>query len=318
MMRLGCMTWAAISSATLALQCAAQVPADLAKQIRAIGRTVDTLKTGALYAPLHAPLPASMRVSRDVKFGPDAKQSLDVVGPAAIVGTSRPVLLFVHGGGYVRGDKTLDETGKPSRFYDNVMAWAVNNGMVGVNVNYRLAPQFPYPAAQQDLGAAVKWVQANIASHGGDPARIVMMGHSAGAGHVASYVAHPEFGPDGKTGLQAAVFSSGNYDFTPAPGQTANHPYFGAQAAERSSLPGLVTTRLPFMVVVAELDPPAFHEQAGKLLGAVCATGNCPPFLLLRDHGHMSGNYAINTADTSLSGPVLEFLRRQVGLPAGP
>lgn len=288
----------------------AQVPADLAKQIRAIGRTVDTLKTGALYSPLQPPLPASVKATRDLKFGPDPRQSLDVVSPATATAPSRPVFMFVHGGGYVRGDKTLDETGKPSAFYDNVMLWAVNNGMVGVNVNYRLAPQFQYPAVQQDLGAAVKWVQENIDRYGGDAGRIFMMGHSAGAGHVASYVAHPGFGPGGQTGLRAALFSSGNYDFTPAPGQAAIHPYFGAQAAAHSSLPGLLATRVPFMVVVAELDPIGFHEQAGKLVGSACAAGNCPPFLLLRDHGHMSGNYAVNTADTSLSGPVLEFLRR--------
>jgi triacylglycerol lipase len=313
-MRLGFTTLLAAAAAGLALPVAAQVPAELAAQIRGIGRTVDTLKTGALYAPLQEPLPASMRATRDLKFGTDPKQTLDVVAPATASGSARPVFLFVHGGGYVRGDKTLDETGKPSIFYDNIMIWAVKNGMIGVNVNYRLAPQFQYPAVQQDLGAAVKWVQDNIGRYGGDPGKLYMMGHSAGAAHVASYVAHPEFGPGGQLGLKAAVFSSGNYEFAPAPGQKAGHPYFGAQAAEHSSLPGLTATKTPYLVIVAELDPVGFHEQAGKLMNAVCAAGNCPPYLLLRDHGHMSGNYAVNTADTSLSGAVLEFLKKSGGL----
>jgi len=313
-MRLTITAVALLGLALVADLASAQVPADLAAQIRSIGRTVDTLKTGALYAPLQEPLPASMRATRDLKYGNDPKQTLDVVAPAMTRGGPRPVLLFVHGGGYVRGDKTLDETGRSSLFYDNIMIWAVKNGMVGVNVNYRLAPQFQYPAVQQDLGAAVKWVQDNIARYGGDPANLYLMGHSAGAAHVASYVAHPEFGPNGQLGLKAAVFSSGNYDFTPAPGQQAGHPYFGAQAAEHSSLAGLVATRTPYMVIVAELDPVGFHEQAGKLMNAVCGAGHCPPYLLLRDHGHMSGNYAVNTADTSLSGAVLEFLKKSGGL----
>ena len=313
-MRLTITAMTLLSAVVLVGPAVAEVPADLAAQIRGIGRTVDTLKTGALYAPLQEPFPASMRATRDLKFGTDPKQTLDVVAPAAASGTSRPVLLFVHGGGYVRGDKTLDETGKASVFYDNVMIWAVKNGMIGVNVNYRLAPQFQYPSVQQDLGAAVKWVQDNIARFGGDPAKLYMMGHSAGAAHVASYVAHPEFGPNGQLGLKAVVFSSGNYEFAPTPGQKANHPYFGAQAADHSSLPGLVASKTPYLVIVAELDPVGFHEQAGKLMSAACASGSCPPFLLLRDHGHMSGNYAVNTADTSLSGTVLEFLRKSGGL----
>ena len=313
-MRLTIIVATLLSAALLANSATAQVPADLAAQIRSIGRTVDTLKTGALYAPLQEPLPASMRATRDLKYGNDGKQTLDVVAPAAASSNPRPVFLFVHGGGYVRGDKTLDETGKSSLFYDNIMIWAVKNGMIGVNVNYRLAPQFQYPAVQQDLGAAVKWVQDNIARFGGDPAKLYLMGHSAGAAHVASYVAHPEFGPNGQPGLKAAVFSSGNYEFAPAPGQKANHPYFGAQAADHSSLPGLVASKTPYLVIVAELDPVGFHEQAGKLMNAVCAAGNCPPYLLLRDHGHMSGNYAVNTADTSLSGAVLEFLKKSGGL----
>ena len=313
-MRLTITAMTLLSAVALAGPAVAQVPADLAAQIRGIGRTVDTLKTAALYAQLQEPLPASLRATRDLKFGADPKQSLDVVAPAAASGTPRPVFLFVHGGGYVRGDKTLDETGKASVFYDNVMIWAVKNGMIGVNVNYRLAPQFQYPSVQQDLGAAVKWVQDNIARYGGDPVKLYMMGHSAGAAHVASYVAHPEFGPNGQAGLKAAVFSSGNYEFAPSPGQKANHPYFGAQAADHSSLPGLVASKTPYLVMVAELDPVGFHEQAGKLMNAACASGNCPPFLLVRDHGHMSGNYAVNTADTSLSGTVLEFLRKSGGL----
>jgi len=313
-MRLTITVAALLSAALLHNSATAQVPAELAAQIRGIGRTVDTLKTGALYAPLQEPLPASMRATRDLKYGTDAKQTLDVVSPASASSSPRPVLLFVHGGGYVRGDKTLDETGKSSHFYDNIMIWAVKNGMIGVNVNYRLAPQFQYPAVQQDLGAAVKWVQDNIARYGGDPANLYLMGHSAGAAHVASYVAHPEFGPNGQLGLKAAVFSSGNYEFAPAPGQKADHPYFGAQATEHSSLPGLAATQTPYMVIVAELDPVGFHEQAGKLMNAVCGAGHCPPYVLLRDHGHMSGNYAVNTTDTSLSGAVLEFLKKSGGL----
>src|SRR5262249_56969764 len=89
-------------------------------------------------------------------------------------GGARPVVMFVHGGGYVRGNKR--PPGSP--FYDNVMVWAARNGMVGVNVEYRLAPQFPWPAGAQDLGAAVRWVADNIPPPGGGPGRRYLPGAS--------------------------------------------------------------------------------------------------------------------------------------------
>jgi triacylglycerol lipase len=219
------------------------------------------------------------------------------------------VLVMVHGGGFVAGDKSIDETGKPSAFYDNIMLWAAAHGMVGVNINYRLAPQAQYPAVQQDIGAAISWVQANIPRYGGNKDDIALMGHSAGAAHVGSYIADPRFGPGGSAGVSKVVLSSGSYEF--APQGSTPHAYFGSGGSERSSIPGLVSTKIPYLLIVGEYDPPNFHTQAGKLMNAVCATGNCPSLVLAKGHGHMSGVYSINTADQSLSGPILAFLQGQ-------
>jgi acetyl esterase/lipase len=286
----------------------AQVAPDVARQIEEIGRRVDPSATARVYTQMQEKPPyVNVRVQREIKFGEDPKQSLDVFSPTQSGAGNLPVLVMVHGGGFVAGDKSLDENGNQSAFYDNVMLWAVRNGMVGVNINYRLAPAFQYPAVQQDIGSAIRWVHENIARFGGDKARIALMGHSAGAAHVGSYIAHPEHGPSGTPGVEKVILSSGMYDFTPD-GQTP-HPYFGAGSAELSSIPGLVSTKVPFLVIVGELDPTQFHVQAGKLMAAVCATGSCPPFVIAKSHGHMSGVYSINTPDQSLSGPILAFLR---------
>ena len=61
--------------------------------------------------------------------------------------------------------------------------------MVGVTMTYRLAPQHQWPAGAQDVGQAVAWVAQNIGEYGGDPSRVVLAGHSAGATHVAGYLA---------------------------------------------------------------------------------------------------------------------------------
>jgi acetyl esterase/lipase len=165
----------------------AQVPPELVDQIAAIGRVSDPGKTAPLYVPLHQKEPYSgVKISRDVKYGPDERNALDLFVPEA-AGSGRPVFMFVHGGGFVRGSKR--QAGSP--FYDNIMLWAVRNGMIGVNVTYRLAPQHQWPSGGEDLGMAVRWVGENAGAHGGDVNRVYLMGHSAGATHVAIYVAHP-------------------------------------------------------------------------------------------------------------------------------
>src|SRR5207237_1187791 len=164
----------------------AQMPPDIAEKIAAIGRVVDPAKTGEIYTPLQEKEPcAGIKVARDVKYGPDARNVVDVFTAEGATG-ARPVLMFVHGGGMIRGIKHAPG----SAFYDNVMVWAARNGMVGVNIEYRLAPQHPWPAGAEDMGAAVRFVAEHAATYGADPAKIFLMGHSAGAAHVSTYVSH--------------------------------------------------------------------------------------------------------------------------------
>ena len=133
-------------------QAMAQMPADIAEKIAAIGRVVDPAKTGEIYTPLHEKEPySSIKVARDVKYGPDPRNIVDVFTADGATG-ARPVLMFVHGGGLIRGNKRPPG----SAFYDNVMLWAARNGMVGVNVEYRLAPAHPWPAGNEDMAAAVR------------------------------------------------------------------------------------------------------------------------------------------------------------------
>ena len=111
-------------------------------------------------------------------------------GPGGAPRAPRPVLVFIHGGGFSRGAKHT--AGSP--FYDNVGLWAVDHGLIGVTINYRLAPQYPWPSGIEDLTQVVVWLKAHIAEYGGDPGKIFLWGHSAGAAHVADYVAHQATG----------------------------------------------------------------------------------------------------------------------------
>jgi acetyl esterase/lipase len=298
---------AIIASAASAQQ--SPMPEDLAWKLLELGRVIDPPKTAALYAPMQETEPyQGVRIERDVKYGPADRHLLDVFMPEAS-SSVRPVLIFIHGGAFVGGNKRAP--GSP--FYDNIMLWAVKSGFVGVNATYRLAPQSPWPAAAEDLASVVQWVAGQIGGRGGDPARVYLMGQSAGAVHVANYVSHPEFHKVIGGGLAGAVMVSGIYDLTASPLGDPEIAYFGADPsryAERSSVQGLLATKIPLMITAAELDPPRFVEQFELLKQATCKRpSGCAHSFMLPQHSHMSEVYAINTADTRLTDEILEFIK---------
>jgi acetyl esterase/lipase len=285
------------------------MPPEIAKKLVELGRVIDPQATALLYAPLQLKEPYfGFRVERDLKYGPAERNLLDIFMPQATA-TGRPVLVFVHGGAFVRGNKRLPD----SPFYDNVMLWAVKNGFIGVNITYRLAPQFPWPAGAEDVAAAMRWVSEQIGERGGDPSRIYLMGHSAGAIHVASYVSHPEFYKVKNGGVRGAIMVSAIYDLTANPLTDPEKAYFGSDAsryADESSLPGLLKTNIPLMAVSSELDPPVFVKQLDLFKDAACKRpGGCARTLILPQHSHMSEVYSINTADTRLTDQILDFVK---------
>ena len=164
----------AVLAAMIASAAAAQqgpMPAEIAAKLTELGRVIDPPKTAPLYAPQQEKEPyQGVRIERDVKYGAADRNLLDVF-MAETAASARPVLIYVHGGGFVAGNKRAP--GSP--FYDNVMLWAAKNGFVGVNVTYRLAPQAVWPSGAEDLAAAVLWVSDKIGQRGGDPARIIRL-----------------------------------------------------------------------------------------------------------------------------------------------
>ena len=280
----------------------AQIPAAIAASLRQLGAVIDPSATAPLYAPLQAHEPyAAAAVTRDQSFGSHPLQRLDVFTPATPAPAPRPILLFVHGGGFIRGDKRSAD----SPFYDNIMLWAAGSGLLGININYRLAPEYPWPAAQQDIAAALLWVRHYAAEYGGDPQRIILCGHSAGAAHIAQYLAHPTLRL-GNDGVRGAILVSGIYDTVAFGDNPARRAYFGsdsAQIAARSAQTGLLQCGVPLLIVCAELDSPEFHQQAAGL-GV--------PHYLLAGHSHISEIFAVNTDDTALANLMQAFIAEHV------
>jgi arylformamidase len=137
-----------------------------------------------------------IQVFRDIPYasigGVDANLlSLDIYVPDPAPVEPMPVVVWVHGGAWRTGDKSNQMQHKPPLFS--------GAGYCLVSVNYRLSPDPPdgdpgriiYPMHELDVAAAIAWVQTNIASYGGDPDRMALMGHSAGA-HLVSLVSTDE------------------------------------------------------------------------------------------------------------------------------
>jgi arylformamidase len=117
-------------------------------------------------------------VHRDLAYAEpkNERQTLDVFSPAE--GKDHPVILWIHGGGWKKGDKSSVQK-KPQVFTDK--------GFVFVAINYRFLPQVTMKEMTGDIAKAIHWVHDHAKEYGGDPNTIFVMGHSAGA-HLAALV----------------------------------------------------------------------------------------------------------------------------------
>ena len=145
---------------------------------RSVGsKAVESMFRGLSVASLQTPKArqalSGLRIIRDIPYLQTGmpEHTLDLYMPTE-VGTQTPVVFYIHGGGF--------------RILSKETHWLMGvafaqQGFVTVNVNYRLAPRHPYPAAINDVFAAYLWTLRHIERYGGDPERIVVAGESAGA-----------------------------------------------------------------------------------------------------------------------------------------
>lgn len=193
-------------------------------------------------------------VEKDLSYGDDPLQAYDLYLPDTP--TKAPVMVYIHGGGWKRGDKAAVAM-KP--FFFNGKGW------IFASLNYRLIPAGKHPENVNDVAAAIAKIHDTVSEKGGDPDRLFVMGHSAGA-HLASLVAtHP--GALKKAGKPLSIIK-------------------GVISLDTNAyeLPGLLATSMrPFYEAVFGSDPellkdvsPQFHVSAGK---------GIPPFLICYSRG---------------------------------
>ncbi|MFD1612335.1 alpha/beta hydrolase [Sphingomonas tabacisoli] len=239
----------------------------------------------------------------DLAYGADPRHRLDLYAPVN-ASAPAPVFVWVHGGGFLRGDK-----GDAER-WPNAHAgrFAARAGFLGVVINYRLAPAHGWPAGGEDVGAAVAWLKANAAHYGGDPDRIVLAGTSAGAAHVATWL---QLRPQSH-GVRGAVLLSGLYGVAPYD-DVRDLSYYGEDPslhAERAPLETVVDTNLPLFVACSEFDPPRFQaEFLGLLSRRFECHGRLPRSYVGSGHNHFSLAYHLGTSDRRLGDEITAFVR---------
>ncbi|MXO65755.1 alpha/beta hydrolase [Altericroceibacterium endophyticum] len=265
--------------------------------------------TQAIFAASHGGMDSATVVTRDHAYGPHERHRLDIFRQESA--KAAPVLVYVHGGGFVMGDKRTPDT----PFHDNIGDFAARNGMVGVTITYRLAPDNPWPAGPEDLARLVTWLQENIAQHGGDPEQVFLMGQSAGAVHVASYCAHERFHPGGKAGIAGALLISCIYDVARADANPFHKAYYGEDEsfyAGCSTQDGLISSPIPWLATVSEFDVPDFQKQAAALVAAYGkAHSRYPRMHYLTGHNHLSPGLEVGSPGSTLEPIITQFIAAQ-------
>jgi acetyl esterase len=288
-------------------------PPEIERRIRAQGAVLDMQLTQSIYGRLlNSQRRDGVRIDRDVAYGAHERQRIDLYRPSSATAPLVP-LLFLPGGGFIRGDKAERE---------NVGQYFARQGFLVAIANYRLAPHAVWPAGAEDAVAACDWLKDHAGRFGGDHQRTFLIGESAGAAHAAVATLVRRFHPAGGLQIAGVVLVSGVYDveleyrarrqFGVATPDPRNEPYFGSDFSryrEMSTLRLIDASPLPILITYAELDMPQMQIQAGMLFADLVKNhGFDPDIEVVRGHNHLTQLYSINTGDESLSGIILQFI----------
>jgi acetyl esterase/lipase len=248
----------------------------------------------------------------DIPYGKDDKQRLDVYGPRG--GKGMPVVVYVHGGEWTKGDKA-EVSFKPK--------WLTESGVVFVSANYRLYPAARFPAHAEDVAAAVRWAVDHAAEYGGDPKKVVLMGHSAGCHLVTlvaldpKYLAGVKLTPADLRGVVA--WSGGAYDLVAKVAEGGSYKEhignaFGPDEAAWKDASPVTHARNggaapPFLFASYEKGNPA-NKAAERLAGLIRDAKGRAEVVVLEGRTHTTANHLLGAPGDKTGATLLAFLRR--------
>jgi arylformamidase len=203
------------------------------------------------------------------------------------------VVAFMHGGGWTNGYKEWMAFMAPP---------LTAAGITFVSIGYRVAPAATWPAGVEDAAAGIAWVYKNIATHGGDPDRIFVGGHSAG-GHQAAWLAVRSDWQDAAgvppNVIRGALPVSGVYDFTEGNGMPARPRFLGEETGNTTDASPIhtMTNTPPFLIAWGDRDFPHLIVQAKDMAQALRDAGGAVETISLSDCDHLGASYACGISE---------------------
>lgn len=200
---------------------------ETARKTRRLGLAAAAAALAAACSPISlfatlSPKDPALRSARNVAYGPNLRQRLDVYGPRGARIHPAPVAVFFYGGSWDSGRR---------QDYNWVGQALAAQGFVTVVPDYRIYPTVRYPGFLEDGAMAVRWAVDHAAQFGGDPGRIVLIGHSAGAYNAVMVGLDPGYlaavGVDRRR-IRAIAGLSGPYDFLPLDGDITTRIFGGS------------------------------------------------------------------------------------------
>lgn len=227
---------------------------------------------------------AAFRLSGGIAYGPLPRQRLDIYTPRRA--PPRGTVLFVHGGSWTSGDRTL------YRFLGQALA---ARGYQVVVPDYRLYPAARYPAFVEDTALAFAWTRAQAAAYGGDPKRIAVMGHSAGAYNVAMIALDPAWlAPHGlqPSDIDAVIALAGPLSFNPLKSDATREIFASAADIELARPIKLAAAGAkaapPFLLIHGTNDQTVGDHNSRNMADALNAAGGRAELNLYPGAGHLT------------------------------
>jgi acetyl esterase/lipase len=253
-----------------------------------------------------------IQVKTDISYGAHPRQQFDIYLPDDRR-RDRAAILFVHGGAFLDGHRN-----RTDQIYANVLRYFAVNGVVGINIGYRLADDTRYPGATDDVGAVVAWARQHAADIGIDRSRIFLMGHSAGAAHTGSYAYDKRRQPAAGPGLAGHIVVSGRVRAETLPENPNARKvvaYYGTDDAsaltEMSPVTHVGADSVATFIAWSEFENPLIDMHCTELAFRLAqAKRRSPPLMWLRGHNHTSAIAHINTAEDVLGRAMLDFIDR--------
>jgi acetyl esterase/lipase len=238
----------------------------------------------------------------DMAYASDPKQKLDIYLPPH-GGTKAPVLLFLHGGGFVEGDRA---------HYGFIAPAYAKQGVIVVIASYRLVSAgFLYPVPTDDTKMAIAWLHANIARFGGDPDNLVISGHSAGALLAAQVVADRSWMRAAgipPSAVRAMVPVSGAYDF-PADDRSRDNFLATPEARDAASPLRHIADPAPRAIIATGSTEDYFREPSRRFDAALRAKGVASELIIVPGD-HRASVRALGDPASPLFKAVLAVLKR--------